>query len=143
MQEIKKGDIVRRKLRSGILVGIRKVVDDVEEYGVYAHDIPQNSLGSVYYTKKEISAVRHAVLKTTNNELKSIIADNLSWTQHVDNLSWRKALNLSKAEPFSAITLKSSQSHIIVSEPQLKLVHCDGKYYVHLKFVRILEQIIR
>ena len=145
--ELKKGDIIRRKLNTGLLVGSYKVIDDVEKHGVYAHDIPLNSLGSLYYTKETISVINYVVLKHTDAEIKSIIDDRLSWTQHILNKSWEDALkkyiSADVRNRLLCVVLQSTKSHIIVSEPVFAKVHYNDKCYVKLSFLRILDSTIR
>lgn len=145
-KSIKKGDIVRRQLRgSKALVGSLKVVDDVDEFSVYAHDIPQNSLGSMSYKPEDLVVIESVVLRIQNDELKHIINDNLCWVQHPINKSWENALMyyLASKKPIVAVTLVSSKSHIIVTEPRFSRVYDNGTTCVKLRFVRILESTIR
>jgi len=144
-QELKKGDVIRRKLStSSLSVGSYKVIDDVGRYGVYAHDIPQNSLGSSYYTKESIAKIPHLALRITNDEIKSIIEDRLSWVQHLLNKSWNAAyVQQYSKDKAAVITLCSNTSHLIVTEPIFRMVVRDGKQYVKLEFVRILESVVK
>ena len=137
--KIKVGDIVRRKLKQGVFVGSYKVVDEVEQYGVYAHDIPQNALGSMYYKSGTLEKIPQLHLKAPNKELRDVIKENLTWIQHVECSSWRKAIE-EKAE---IIMIASNSSHIIVSEPKARIVFYKGRYCVNINFIRILEHVIR
>ena len=143
-EQFKKGDIIRRRLATNLLVGSCKVVDDVERYGVYAHDIPVNSLGSTYYKNESISKVKHLTLRIPNPEIKSIIDNRLFWVQHVLNKSWEEAIKQQySVDKASIIVLTSNISHLIVTEPVFRRVMCSGKKYVRLEFVRILESIVK
>ena len=143
-KEFKKGDIVRRKLSTNLLVGSYKIVDDAESYGVYAHDIPTNSLGSTYYKNESISKVKHLTLRIQNSEIKSIVEDRLFWVQHVANKSWEEAIKQQYSiDKASIVVLSSNVSHLIVTEPVFRRVMCNGKKYVRLEFVRILESIVK
>lgn len=144
-QEFKKGDVIRRKLStSSLAVGSYKIVDDVTKHGVYAHDIPQNSLGSMYYMKESIAKIPHLMLRLTNNEIKSIIEDRLSWVQHSLNKSWNAAyVQQYTKDKAAVITLYSNTSRLVVTEPIFRMVVRDGKQYVRLEFVRILESVVR
>ena len=137
---MKVGDIVRRKLSTGILVGSFKVVDCVTEYGVYAHDIPQNALGSMYYRNDEIQPVRHIILSIPHAELKSIITDRLSGVQHLNSITWEAALKEQKSQSYEVVTLKSLSGHIIVTDPIFRRVTYKNRVYRQMEFVRILEQ---
>ena len=144
-QEFKKGDVIRRKLStSSLAVGSYKIVDDVTKHGVYAHDIPQNSLGSLYYTKESVAKIPHLALRIPNNEIKSIIEDRLSWVQHLLNKSLDSAyVQQYTKDKAAVITLYSNTSHLIVTEPIFRIVIRDGKQYVKLEFVRILESVVK
>lgn len=138
--EIKVGDIVRRKLKQGVFVGSYKVVDEVEQYGVYAHDIPQNALGSMYYKHGTLEKVPQLRLKAPNKELEDVIKNNMSWIQHIECSSWRKAIEEKNVE---VIMIASNSSHIVISEPKARLVFYKGKYHININFLRILEHVIR
>lgn len=138
---MKTGDIVRRKLSSGVLVGSFKVVDCVMECGVYAHDIPQNVLGSMYYRKDEIQPISHITLSIPHAELKSVVYDKLSRVQHLNSIKWEKARKEQRSQQYKLVTLKSQSGHLIVSEPMFRQVTYKGKVYVEMTFLRILEQV--
>lgn len=144
-QELKKGDVIRRKLStSSLSVGGYKVIDDVARFGVYAHNIPQDALGSCYYLKESIAKIPHLVLRISNNEIKSIIEDRLSWVQHLLNKSWNAAyVQQYSKDKAVVITLCSNTSYLVVTEPIFRIVVCDGKQYIKLEFVRILESVVR
>ena len=138
---MKSGDIIRRKSSSGLLIGSKKVVDCVVECGVYAHDIPKNILGSMYYRKDEVQQLRHVVLPIPHTELKSVIEDRLSRVQHSATIKWEAALKEQKSQPYEVVTLKSSSGHIIVTEPVFRRITYKTKVYVQIEFVRILEEV--
>lgn len=144
---LKKGDIIKRKLNTGLLVGSLKVIDDVEEHGVYAHDIPINSIGSAYYKLDSISPINHLSLRIPNKEIEEIIEQRLDWVQHEANKSWEDALHqfltADVKKPIAVITLVSAKSHLIVTEPVFRKIRYNGKKYIRLSFLRILESIVR
>ena len=140
MASLKKGDVIKRKLNTGLLVGSLKVIDDVEEYGVYAHDIPLNSLGSSYYKKGTVVAVKQRVLRIPNEDIKDLMEQRLDWVEHTVNQSWEEAL---KANQLDVVTLVSTKSHLIVTEPRFRKVFYNGKQYIRLSFLRILESVVR
>lgn len=141
-ESFKQGDVVKRKLaNSGILVGSYKLIDDVERFGVYAHAIPINSLGSLWYKKSEIAKVPQITLTHNDKEIQSVINDRLDWIQHPVNKSWNKALLGMKN--LSVVILKSTKTSIIVTEPTFRMVHEGNKIFVKMTFVRILDEIVK
>ena len=138
---MKVGDIIKRKLSTGIQVGSFKVVDGVVECGVYAHDIPNNVLGSMYYRKDEVEEVSHIVLQIPHSELKSVIEDRLSRVQHLNSPTWEKARKEQFTKQYKVMTLRSQSGHIIVTEPIFRRVTYKNKVYVQVEFVRILERL--
>lgn len=145
--ELKQEDVIRTKLSSGAIVGTFKVVDDVVVTGVYAHNIPLDALGSMFYNIERVAKVKSVVLQTTNESIHDVIENHLVFVEHPLNKSWEDALkeylNSKVNEPIQAVTLKSTKSHIIVTEPVFRRVTCYGKVSIRLSFVRILEQIVR
>ena len=145
--ELKQGDIIRTKLSSGAIVGTFKVVDDVVVTGVYAHNIPNDALGSMFYNNERIAKIKSVVLQCSNESLHEVVENHLVYIEHPFNKSWEDALKEyldSKVnEPIKAVTLKSTKSHIIVTEPVFRRVTCYGKVSIRLSFVRILEQLVR
>lgn len=145
--ELKQGDLIKTKLSSGAIVGTLKVVDDVVTSGVYAHNIPLDVLGSMFYNNERIVKVKSVVLQTTNKSIHDVIENHLAYIEHPLNESWKDALkeylNSKVNEPIQAVTLKSTKSYIIVTEPVFRRVTCYGKVYIMLSFVRILEQVVR
>lgn len=145
--KLKEGDIIKTKLSSGAITGVFKVVDDVVQTGVYAHKIPNDALGSMFYNNERIAKIKSVVLQTTNESLHNVIENHLVYIEHPLNKSWEDALkeylNSKVNEQIQVVTLKSARSHIIVTEPVFRRVTCYGKVSIRLSFVRILEQIVR
>ena len=148
--KLKEGDIIKTKLSSGAITGVFKVVDDVVQTGVYAHKVPNDALGSMFYNNERIAKIKSVVLQTTNVSLHDVIESHLVYIEHPLNKSWEDALKEYKKyldgkvnEQIQIVTLKSTRSHIIVTEPVFRKVTCYGKVSIRLSFVRILEQVIR
>ena len=139
--------VIRRKLSSGLLVGGMKVVDCQEEWGVYAHDIPKNALGSTYYTNgtfKKIPSVELLVPQKIINEIKE---SHCTYVEHM-SAGWAKALvrqleegiNFEHGVYFRVAKLYSrSGESILVQDPFFRDVCYKGKHSINMRFMRIIE----
>ena len=146
--------VIRRKLSTGLLVGGMKVVDCQEEWGVYAHDIPKNALGSTYYTNgtfKEIPSVELLVPQKIIDEIKE---SHCTYVEHM-SAGWAKALVRQLEERVKLLEDKKdfdqdiyfkvaklysrSGRFILVQDPLFRDVCYKGKHSIAMRFMRIIE----
>lgn len=90
-KKVKPGDFVRRCLTSGTPVGAVCVIDDVEDAGIYAHHIPENTIGSFYIKHGEYHKMDSVRLTISNADARYLAERRPYAFKRSTTKTWEKA----------------------------------------------------